>query len=84
MLWTAQLFEKKGEMFMTQWRVDQTLRSKYEAAERLGLLQHLQEVGWAGLSAKETGRIGGYLRTMHRNGQENECIQDLQRSTTRS
>lgn len=75
---------KEGEASMSEWRLDKTLRSKYEAAERLGLLQRLQEVGWAGLSAKETGRIGGYLRTKHRNGQENECIQDLQRSTTRS
>ena len=34
-------------------------RNKYRAAQQAGLLERLLEVGWAGLSAKETGRIGG-------------------------
>lgn len=33
-------------------------RLKYEAAEELGLLDKLVEVGWGGLTAKETGMIG--------------------------
>ena len=33
-------------------------RLKYEAAEELGLLEKLIEVGWGGLSARETGLIG--------------------------
>lgn len=33
-------------------------RLKYEAAEELGLLDKLMEVGWGGLSARETGQIG--------------------------
>ncbi len=31
---------------------------KYEAAEELGLLEKLVEVGWSGLTARETGLIG--------------------------
>ena len=34
---------------------------KLEIAEELGLLDKVREVGWAGLSAKETGRMGGLL-----------------------
>lgn len=33
-------------------------RLKYEAASHLGLLPRLMEVGWGGLTAGETGRIG--------------------------
>lgn len=36
-------------------------RMKYEIAKELGLLERVREVGWAGLSAKETGRIGGLI-----------------------
>ena len=36
-------------------------RMKYEIARELGLLERVREVGWAGLTAKETGRIGGLM-----------------------
>ena len=36
-------------------------RMKYEIARELGLLDRIREVGWAGLTAKETGRIGGLI-----------------------
>ena len=36
-------------------------RLKYEIAQELGLLEKVKQVGWAGLSAKETGRIGGMI-----------------------
>jgi len=36
-------------------------RMKYEIAQELGLLEKVKQVGWAGLSAKETGRIGGMM-----------------------
>ena len=39
-------------------------RSKYRAAEAAGLLERVLEVGWAGLSAKESGRIGGLVAHM--------------------
>lgn len=36
-------------------------RAKYRAAKEAGLLERVLEVGWAGLTAKESGRIGGML-----------------------
>ena len=40
-------------------------RRKYRAAEAAGLLGRVLEVGWAGLSAKESGKIGGILAHMN-------------------
>lgn len=37
-------------------------RLKYEAAEELGLVEKLLEVGWGGLSTRETGLIGSKVR----------------------
>jgi len=34
---------------------------KYEIANELGLGEKLHNVGWGGLTAKETGRIGGII-----------------------
>lgn len=42
-------------------RPDERLREKYRAAQKAGLLERVLEVGWAGLSAKESGRIGGLM-----------------------
>ena len=36
-------------------------RLKYEVADELGLLDRLLEVGWAGLTTEETGKIGGVV-----------------------
>lgn len=47
---------------MTRWRLEAKQKRKYEAAERLGLIGRLQENGWPGLTAKETGRIGAAMR----------------------
>ena len=47
---------------MTQWRLTDKEKRKYEAAERFGLTSRLLENGWPGLTAKEAGRIGGALR----------------------
>ncbi len=41
--------------------LSQEERLKYEVAEELGLLPKLREVGWAGLSTAESGRIGGIV-----------------------
>ena len=40
------------------------MRKKYKAAEAAGLLERVMEVGWAGLTAKESGRIGGMAAHM--------------------
>lgn len=37
---------------------------KYQAAQQLGLMEKLCRVGWSGLSARETGQIGGVVRRM--------------------
>lgn len=34
---------------------------KYEIASELGLIDKVSEQGWAGLTAKEAGKIGGML-----------------------
>ncbi|MDF2840696.1 MAG: small, acid-soluble spore protein alpha/beta type [Clostridia bacterium] len=34
---------------------------KYEIANELGLGEKLSHVGWGGLTAEETGRIGGII-----------------------
>ena len=34
---------------------------KYEIAEELGLSDKVDEYGWGGLTAEETGRIGGIM-----------------------
>lgn len=44
------------------WQLNENTRRKYAAAEALGLMEALREKGWAGLSAKDTGRIGGRMR----------------------
>ncbi len=36
-------------------------KMKYEIAEELGLTSKVTEKGWRGLSARETGQIGGIM-----------------------
>jgi small acid-soluble spore protein F (minor alpha/beta-type SASP) len=36
-------------------------RMKYEIAAQIGLLPRVLEVGWAGLTPAESGRIGGLI-----------------------
>lgn len=42
-------------------------KRKYDAARRFGLTDKLAQVGWAGLSAKDAGRIGGSLHGKRKN-----------------
>ena len=46
---------------MTEWRLKEDQRRKYEQAERFGLTETLKERGWGGLSARDAGRIGGAM-----------------------
>lgn len=46
-------------------------RLKYEIAKELGLMDKIKEVGWGGLTAKETGRIGGIMTVRSRKNTEN-------------
>lgn len=37
------------------------LKLKLEVAEELDLVDKIKKVGWAGLTAEETGKMGGYI-----------------------
>lgn len=39
---------------------------KLEIAKELGLMDKVEELGWGGLTAKETGRIGGLMTAKKR------------------
>ena len=39
---------------------------KYEIAKELGLLEKVKEYGWGGLTARETGKIGGIMTSIKR------------------
>lgn len=39
---------------------------KYEIAEELGLMDKINELGWGGLTAKESGKIGGIITVRKR------------------
>ena len=45
-------------------------KARYRAAEAAGLMQRLEEVGWAGLTSADSGRIGGVLSGMTRRGKK--------------
>ena len=47
-------------------RLTENERIKYEIAMELGLGDKLKEVGWAGLSAKESGSVGGRMNGVRR------------------
>ncbi|HYE84060.1 MAG TPA: small, acid-soluble spore protein, alpha/beta type [Clostridia bacterium] len=48
--------KKKKELILTPEDA-----MKYEIANELGLGEKLSQVGWGGLTAEETGRIGGLI-----------------------
>ena len=43
------------------------LMMKYEIAEELDLIDKVKNLGWGGLTAKETGRIGGLMAARKKN-----------------
>ncbi|MBE5922585.1 MAG: small, acid-soluble spore protein, alpha/beta type [Lachnospiraceae bacterium] len=56
-----QKLEKEREK-VANWReLPDEERLKYEIADELGLLAQVEKHGWRGLSAQETGRIGGLM-----------------------
>ncbi|CAG7840129.1 benzoate transporter [Clostridium sp. K25] len=54
-------------------------RVKYEIAEELGLKDKVDKEGWGGLTAEETGRIGGIMTKRKRTMKipKNEEIQEI-------
>jgi small acid-soluble spore protein F (minor alpha/beta-type SASP) len=49
---------------------------KYEIAEELGLMDKIEKVGWGGLTAKESGKIGGLITVRKRNMMEKKNTED--------
>lgn len=47
-------------------------RLKFEITEELGLLEKVEELGWKGLTARETGRIGGRMNQKKREKRNEE------------
>ena len=41
---------------------------KMEIAKEIGLINKIEEIGWGGLTAKESGRIGGIMTAKKRKG----------------
>ncbi|MBR1584564.1 MAG: small, acid-soluble spore protein, alpha/beta type [Clostridia bacterium] len=64
--------------------LSQEERCKYEVARELGLLPKLEQVGWAGLSTAESGRVGGLVgaRLRQRRKEQQACTLPLPASTT--
>ena len=57
---------------MTDWRLPENEKRKYEQAERFGLTGALLEKGWGGLSARDAGRIGGALHGKRKRAEAKE------------
>lgn len=57
------LFPKEGNGVRM---LSESERLKYQVARELGLLDKLLQVGWAGLSTAESGRIGGLVGARRR------------------
>ncbi len=43
---------------------------KLEAAEELGLTKKIRKEGWGGLTAEETGKLGGYITKKIKNNSQ--------------
>lgn len=50
---------RQGKAQQAVWKAPEWL--KLEVAEELGLLEKVKRLGWGGLSAAESGRIGGVI-----------------------
>lgn len=42
-------------------KITPEMRLKYEIADELDLMDKVMKFGWGGLTAKETGKIGGIM-----------------------
>ena len=59
----------KKELTAEQKRI---MEMKYEIAGELGLLEKIKQLGWKGLSSKESGQIGGLMRKKKKEKKEKE------------
>ncbi|KYH30197.1 MULTISPECIES: small, acid-soluble spore protein, alpha/beta type [Clostridium] len=58
---------------------------KYEIADELGLKDKVDKYGWGGLTAEETGRIGGIMTKRKRELKipKNDIIQEMEDDATK-
>lgn len=47
-------------------------KMKYEIADELGLTDKIDQLGWGGLTAKESGKIGGIMTSRKRKKQKDK------------
>lgn len=59
---------KKNKVKRNKEKKIETLEDKlkYEIAQELGLMDKINKDGWGGLTAKESGRIGGLITVKKR------------------
>ena len=57
---------KKKEKKINLNNLEPEEKMKYEVAEELGLLDRVLAEGWKSLTSKETGRIGGKVKTLQK------------------
>ncbi|NLL82073.1 MAG: small, acid-soluble spore protein, alpha/beta type [Tissierellia bacterium] len=53
---------------------------KFEIASELGLADKIRKEGWAGLTAKESGRIGGIITARKRKSKLNMMKKNIESS----
>ena len=58
---TEQTDDGRSRKSRMKRRTDEWEAAKLEVADELGLLEKVQCEGWAGLTAAESGRLGGVL-----------------------
>ena len=63
--------EKKSAAKTNKSQRENLTMLKMEAAELLGLMEKVRQVGWGGLTAKETGSIGGLMNRIQRERSQN-------------
>ena len=62
----------RNEVYMGNYdNLSENDKLKYEIAEELGLLDKVKELGWKGLSAKESGKIGGMIVARKKKSEKN-------------
>lgn len=50
---------------------------KLEIAKEIGLMDKVEALGWGGLTAKETGRIGGIMTAKKKKGKKEDAKKQL-------
>ena len=78
----AQAIVKRSKKSQMIKRSESWDEMKMEIAKELGLWEKVQQQGWPGLSAAESGRIGGILsRRQKENKENNENTENREKQT---